>query len=535
MDEILPKNLQDQQTTMLQIAHLTRDVITVWQQFHQTGYENVFASLMATLKNFEFSVQHSTIHSQLTQKIIAELRQLKAIYATLDKSLLEPIDALMFNLEQEAIKQFGERNQLLETSGFIEQPIYVLCQTEALVEKLSSHLVYLARRVIAFDSAEVLLQASTKELPVAVVLIVDAKLSTTDLDALNEFHKENKQLPIFMLSFEPNRDVAFRLEVVRRQYTGFFSGISDESYFLSSLERYVHNRKSTAYRILIIDDSRAQALLLQRMLEDHTQFKVDTTNEPYEALNKLADFKPDVILLDMQMPECFGYELASVIRQSCRYTGTQILYMSAEEELDKRILTLTEDADGFIVKPVKAHHLQKQIMCKALRGRNIMRQLSKDAYTQLDNREYFIFAAEDQIRQATLGLYTLSFAVLGIDHLRYFNQRYGYSAGDQLLKGFVLFLKQNLTEVTIGRYSGNKIVLIFKQKTSVEVKAILDTLLKAYSILVYDLANEKVFASFSAAIVAWQEGYEVQEVITKAAQAISRTAKLSYAQIDIIE
>lgn len=535
MDDILPKNAQDQQITMLQIAHLTRDVITVWQQFHQTGYESVFASLMATLNNFELSAQHSAVHSQLTQKIIAELRQLKAIYATLDKSLLEPIDALMFNLEQEAIKQFGERNQLLETSGFIEQPIYVLCKTEALVETLRSHLVYLARRVIAFESSQALLEESVNELPVALVLIVDGQLDKADLDALDAFHKENKQLPVFMLSFESNRDVEFRLEVVRREYTGFFSGISDESYFLSSLERRVQNRKITPYRILIIDDSRAQALLLQRMLEDNPQFRVDTTNEPYDALNKLADFKPDVILLDMQMPECFGYELASVIRQSCRYTGTQILYMSAEEELEKRILTLTEDADGFIVKPAKAHHLQKQIMCKALRGRSIMRQLSKDAYTQLDNREYFIFAAEDQIRQATVGGYALSFAVLGIDHLRYLNQRYGYAAGDQLLKGFVLFLKQHLTEVSIGRYSGNKIVLIFKHKTPAETKNILDALLKEYSMLVYDLASEKVFASFSAAIMAWKEGCEVQEIITKAAQMISRAAKLSYAQVDIIE
>lgn len=537
MDANQASNFSQQQLLKLQVAHLTRDVVTLWQQFQDTGYEQLFSSLIFTLNSFSDQVKllSNPDHRRLAHKIMAELKQLKSIYATLDKSLLDPIDGLIRKLEQESIKEFGEKNSLLPASGDIEKPIYISCRTPHLLTKLASHLVYLARRVALFNCHTELLEACAKEEPVAVVLIIDDKIAQSDLNIIKPLRESNKTLPVFLLSFTPYNDVEFRLEAMRHAYSGFFSGMSDESYFLANLERHVYNRPQNPYRVLIVDDSKAQALLLERMLQENEQFRVKTISEPYKVLDLISGFKPDVILLDMQMPECMGFELASVIRQSCRYTGTQILYMSAEEDADKRLKTLTEDADGFIVKPVKAKHLQKMLTCKALRGRNMMRQLSKDAYTSLDNKEYFIFAAEDQIQHASQQEQDLTFALLSIDHLRFINQHYGYTVGDQMLKGLVLFLRNYLSDVQLGRYGGNKISLMFTDCTTEQVQKILEKALIRFSTMVYHLDDEKLVVSFSGSIVAWEKGFAVPELFSLAAQQIGSNTKLGYARISVVK
>ena len=84
--------------------------------------------------------------------------------------------------------------------------------------------------------------------------------------------------------------------------------------------------------MLIIDDSRAQATHTERVL-NNAGIVTQTLTEPIRAIGALAEFQPDLIILDMYMPDCRGTELAKVIRQHERYVSVPIIYLSAEDDL----------------------------------------------------------------------------------------------------------------------------------------------------------------------------------------------------------
>lgn len=146
--------------------------------------------------------------------------------------------------------------------------------------------------------------------------------------------------------------------------------------------------------MLIIDDSRAQAMHTERLLNS-AGIVTRTLIEPIQAMAELADFQPDLIILDMYMPACTGTELAKVIRHNDRYVSVPIIYLSAEDDLDKQLDAMSEGGDDFLTKPIKPRHLITTVRNRAARARHLKARMVRDSLTGLYNHTHILQLLED--------------------------------------------------------------------------------------------------------------------------------------------
>ena len=108
---------------------------------------------------------------------------------------------------------------------------------------------------------------------------------------------------------------------------------------LELIERQYDLHADSPYRVLVMEDSKAQAKFYEKALS-RGHFEVRLVSNPAVFMEALRGFDPEIVLMDMQMPGCSGIELTRVIRQMPRYAFLPIIFLSAEESMRKRTITL---------------------------------------------------------------------------------------------------------------------------------------------------------------------------------------------------
>ena len=116
---------------------------------------------------------------------------------------------------------------------------------------------------------------------------------------------------------------------------------------------------SPASRILVVDDLSDNLFLLQTVLEAEG-YEVDTANDGNSALAKVEDSPPDLILMDVMMPDMNGYEVTQQIRQNSSIPFIPILLVTAHENAND-IQGLALGANDFIRKPIEFDKLLARI------------------------------------------------------------------------------------------------------------------------------------------------------------------------------
>ncbi len=122
------------------------------------------------------------------------------------------------------------------------------------------------------------------------------------------------------------------------------------------------------YRVLLVDDDLAHLTLHANVLRQ-AGLEVLAVSQPLETLAALSRFKPDVLVLNVCMPEASGPELVSMIRDQDRYINLPILFLSSEADMTQQLLVLNLGGDDFLVKPVCHDHLVVAVTARARRAR----------------------------------------------------------------------------------------------------------------------------------------------------------------------
>ncbi len=110
-------------------------------------------------------------------------------------------------------------------------------------------------------------------------------------------------------------------------------------------------------RILIIDDTKSLVLLAENILRKEG-FDVITAFDGLEGLQKVRDEQPDLIILDIVMPELDGFQVLHLVRQQ---TKIPVIMLTSDNDMDSVKKTLGLGADGYVVKPVSSQDLLARI------------------------------------------------------------------------------------------------------------------------------------------------------------------------------
>ena len=116
----------------------------------------------------------------------------------------------------------------------------------------------------------------------------------------------------------------------------------------------------TIKKILLVDDSKTELHALSEMLLKRG-FEVRTAENGEEAMKRLAEEKPDLILMDVVMPGQNGFQLTRAITRDERFAGVPVIMCTSKNQETDKVWGMRQGASDYVVKPVKAEELLAKI------------------------------------------------------------------------------------------------------------------------------------------------------------------------------
>lgn len=114
------------------------------------------------------------------------------------------------------------------------------------------------------------------------------------------------------------------------------------------------------HKILLVDDSKTELHVLSELLTKRG-YKVRTAENGEEALKRLQEDKPDLILMDVVMPGQNGFQLTRAITRDPQFANVPVIICTSKNQETDRVWGMRQGARGYITKPVDAAELQAKI------------------------------------------------------------------------------------------------------------------------------------------------------------------------------
>jgi diguanylate cyclase (GGDEF)-like protein len=230
-------------------------------------------------------------------------------------------------------------------------------------------------------------------------------------------------------------------------------------------------------KILVVDDSRTQLEWVHGVLV-REGFDVRTAADGKEAIRKVRTEPPDLVLLDMVLPDIDGLEVLRIIKARKDEDFIPVIILSVKADLDSKVAGLRIGADDFLAKPFAEAELLARcaamLRIKRLQDelratqRKLEEQSITDSLTGLKNRRFFDERLHEEFGRAQRYSDPVSLIMLDLDHFKRVNDRYGHQAGDHVLRESAGLLKGSLRDPDIpARYGGEEFSVILP-KTHVQ-------------------------------------------------------------------
>lgn len=335
---------------------------------------------------------------------------------------------------------------------------------------------------------------AVKQTPDVIVLMdIDFQENRwAGIEVMKEVQQE-RAAPLPVIFISSCDDLVSRLGAVRAGSLAYFTKPINPGELIDQLDALTSTLPQQPFRVLIVDDS-ADMLTYHSAILQQAGMLVSAINKPMEMMGTLLEFDPDLILMDIYMPECDGIELAKVIRQLNSYVGIPIVYLSTEKDFNKQLEAISIGGDDFLVKPIEPQHLVSAITSRIQRGRLLRSFMVRDSLTGLLNHT----SIKDQLSREVSRVHRLktplAFAMIDIDFFKKVNDNYGHPAGDRVIKSLARLLKQRLRETDIiGRYGGEEFAVIMVDTDGPAAVKVLDSIREAFSRLLH-LSEGKEFS-----------------------------------------
>jgi diguanylate cyclase (GGDEF)-like protein len=186
--------------------------------------------------------------------------------------------------------------------------------------------------------------------------------------------------------------------------------------------------------VLIVDDEVSNIEILSAALED--DYEVCFATSADEAYELLRNVMPDLILLDVLMPDKNGYEVCRYVKGDVLLADIPIIFTTALGEEGAEVIGLELGAIDYISKPISPAIVQARVRnhLEMKRMRDQLAELAvTDALTGLGNRRRLKFALANEFRRLLRVEGNLSVVMLDIDFFKKFNDRYGHAEGDRCI------------------------------------------------------------------------------------------------------
>ena len=264
--------------------------------------------------------------------------------------------------------------------------------------------------------------------------------------------------------------------------------------------------------VLAIDDSQdIHDLLEVRLRPEEVTLHHALTAE--DGLRMARELRPDLVLLDVDMPMMTGFEVCRRLKADLNTASTPIIFLSAATATHSKVSGFDVGGIDYVTKPFDPAELRARVRA-ALRTKRYNDLLATkaqiDALTGLWNRGYFNQRLSEEVAATTRYGRSLSLVLLDLDHFKSLNDTHGHPFGDRVLQsvGEMLTGIMRATDAPC-RYGGEEFALILTETDIVGARKAAERVREAIGRLAFRVAAARVVVTGSlgvASTTSWPDG-----------------------------
>lgn len=215
-------------------------------------------------------------------------------------------------------------------------------------------------------------------------------------------------------------------------------------------------------KILIIEDDVKTRALIRRHLQ-RAGYDILQASGGEIGLRMMSQHKPDLVLLDIMMPDMTGIQVCIELRANPRFDSVYIIMLTALGGGENKAAAFDSGADDYLMKPFDTLELLARIRV-GLRASRQKHDASVDMLTSLYNRNFFDAFLDQEVARAHRYGGRFSIIMADVDHFKHVNDRHGHLAGDMVLTHLgKLFTKSLRKSDVAARWGGDEFVLLLPQ------------------------------------------------------------------------
>lgn len=299
------------------------------------------------------------------------LEEGKLTYATYSDKLFERLESHFQRLNQE-IAAFNKVTY--EQMGLISQ----YDNNSQLIPNADYHAIcwLVNQNYITPQQAGMLIEELAKEVLESFISLKEGNYKLNPDNSLNELPKYC-HLDLQLIVEHCQKQLRYRQQIESKKLSNSSltkqttsapkteDKLEDKSAKFATIERNFHNNSPSAlsdklYTIACIDDSQTVLNSIRHFL-DEKMFYVVMINDPIKALMQIIRSKPDLILLDVEMPNLDGYELCSLLRKHSAFKNTPIIMVTGRKGFVDKAKAKIVRSSGYLTKPFTRSDLLKMV------------------------------------------------------------------------------------------------------------------------------------------------------------------------------
>ena len=296
------------------------------------------------------------------------------------------------------------------------------------------------------QSAQKWLQSHSPDL---VVLSVKGGIKTQDLAFIGNLAARTPAIPVIVIA--ESDDLDYRVKVAQAGGCGFL--VQPNATQIWDLTRQQLQR-DRATKILVVDDDPMFLSALRSLLEPWGIKLMDLEN-PRRFWDVLSSVKPDLLILDVEMPEIGGIELCQAVRTDQKWQSLPILFLSSHRDRETIEKVFAAGADDYVAKPLVGAELLTRITNRLERNRLLKTISTKDSQTGISNYTESKGNLDNLLSQAEDNNTSVCLAILSVAELRKLNFQYSHNIGNQVLQRWGRLIQKVFRGGEVLGYWGN--------------------------------------------------------------------------------
>ncbi|MGL5925605.1 response regulator [Chroococcidiopsis sp.] len=517
--------------------------VAIWER-----YKHKYSDRIATLEQAIATLEQGKLTPELGQQARAEAHLLIGSLASFSKTKASQICRQIEQIFRAGVESSLEARHLTQLVVALRQELELPAATKELAER-SLATVKQQRRLLIVDNdsqlGEQLISEATiwgiqaelvtdltaarkaiaQNCPDVVLLDLCFDRSVENgLNLLTELKTNHRHLPVLVLAAQDN--FANRIEVARLGGRIFLSKPVFPVSVLTAIDRVLSQSDIVAAKILVVDDD-PQTLDILRTVLEPWGFKLALVDNPRHFWDKLERYNPDLLILDVEMPELSGIDLCQVVRSDPQWCELPVLFLSVHTDAATVDRVFAAGADDYINKPILGAQLIARVLNRLERTQTLHKLADTDLLTGIANRRKAIQELNQLLRLAKRQSQPLCFIILDLDRFKLVNDRHGHEVGDRVLRQFGALLQQTFRgEDAIARWGGEEFVVGLYDATRQQAMARLTELQEIVHQQEFTGASgEKFRVSFSGGIAEYPEDGADLPALYRSADAALYVAK----------